>query len=290
MTDTTPMVFKGRASAPAATREAMDVDILRAQWLAKAGDCLPRAYRDKPGAVMLIDQWARARNIDTLTAMQNVAFIDGKPVADATFQRALASRSGYTITFADVSRKAATAIVIYGSDEVGRATYTWEDGQLAKLTEKDNWKKNPEDMLIARATTRALKRYAPDVLLGIMTEDEIEVAPISERYATGGEVSAETPTTVMPGETFQFSAANAVESEVIEDAEIVEPEPTLEYVSEIKQTDLMAAARKAGKSTQAVMVEAERLTGDGKITLAKLCEDQEMTSELMAWINRPTDS
>jgi hypothetical protein len=278
MTDTTPMVFKGRAPA-AATREAMDVDIIRAQWLAKAGDCLPRAYRDKPGAVMLIDQWARARNIDTLTAMQNVAFIDGKPVADATFQRALASRSGYTITFADVSRKAATAIVIYGSDEVGRATYTWEDGQLAKLTEKDNWKKNPEDMLVARATTRALKRYAPDVLLGIMTEDEIEVAPISERYGVES-VAGIAPTEPTPAPIYIV----ATEPEVIEDAEIVEPEPTPEPASEIKQTDLMAAARKAGKSTQAVMVEAERLTGDGKITLAALCGNQVDARALMSWI------
>ena len=280
MTDTTPMVFKGRAPA-AATREAMDVDILRAQWLAKAGDCLPRPYRDKPGAVMLIDQWARARNIDTLTAMQNVAFIDGKPVADATFQRALASRAGYAVSFTDVSRKAATAIVTHGGDEVGRATYTWEDGQLAWLTEKDNWKKNPEDMLVARATTRALKRYAPDVLLGIMTEDEIEVAPISERYATGGVIDAERA--VVIGEKVPEFVI-PVDTEVIEDAEIVEPAEVEPPPAQVKQTDLMAAARANGVTTQAVMVEAERMTGDVKITLARLCDNQVDARALMAWI------
>jgi hypothetical protein len=45
-------------------------------------------------------------------------------------------------------------------------TYTMDDAVLAGLAQKDNWKKNPKAMLVARATALAAREKFADVLLG----------------------------------------------------------------------------------------------------------------------------
>lgn len=166
-----------RALAPTPAAEAdaqLDVSMRRAQAVAAAGDTIPRSYRGKPGAVLLADEWARARGLDLLTALQTVAFIDGKPVIDATMQRALAKRAGYTAKVVAASVTEATVEVWEGDDMLGSATYTIEEAKAAGLANKNNWKQNPKSMLVARATTQAIRWHAPDVMTGVFTEEEID--------------------------------------------------------------------------------------------------------------------
>jgi hypothetical protein len=146
----------------------------RAQAVASAGDTIPRSYRGKPGAVLLADEWARARGLDLLTALQTVAFIDGKPVIDATMQRALAKRAGYIAKVVAASVTEATVEVWEGDEKLGTATYTIEEAKSAGLLGKNNWKQNPKSMLVARATTQAIRWHAPDVMTGVFTEEEID--------------------------------------------------------------------------------------------------------------------
>src|SRR5690606_26810589 len=54
-----------------------------------------------------------------------------------------------------------------GSDKVATSTWTIERAREMNLLGKDNWKKQPTAMLLARATSEAARLVAADVLLGV---------------------------------------------------------------------------------------------------------------------------
>lgn len=157
------------------TATALDVALREATSIAAAGsDVLPPAYRGKPGAVLLVAEWARARGLVALEAIQSVSFVQGRPIIDAKMQRALAKRAGYSVRITDVSAESATVEVREAGDLLGSATYTLDDAKAAELLGKANWKKHPQEMLVARATTRAISWHAPDALVGVFVDDEID--------------------------------------------------------------------------------------------------------------------
>lgn len=144
--------------------------------IANSADAVPRHYRRQPGAVLLALAWSQQHGLDILTTIQNVSFIDGKAVVDATMQRALAKSAGYLIGVT-VGPDYATVALEQNGTEVGVATYSMSDAERANLTGKTNWQRNPEDMLVARATARAVRRFAPDVLLGMVVAEEMDDEP-----------------------------------------------------------------------------------------------------------------
>ena len=174
-TRTTALVRTQPAPAPVPTRSELGDIVAYAQMIADARDALPQSYRKNPGAVVLAKGWADARGLDLLTVLQNVAFVNGRPVVDATMQRALAENAGYRVIVEEATAEAATVKVIDANGQVlGSTTYTIAEARTAGLTGKDNWKRHPAEMLVARATTRALRWHAPSVLLGVTDRDEID--------------------------------------------------------------------------------------------------------------------
>ena len=151
----------------------LEVRLRYANAIMAAKDMVPGQYRNV-GAILLAQEWANARDVDLLTTLQNVDVIQGKLVPNATLLRALAVRAGYEVTVADVSAEAATVIVGKGDRELGRTTFTMADAKAAGLTGKDNWKKHPQAMLVARATSQAMRWYAADVMVGMLIEDEVD--------------------------------------------------------------------------------------------------------------------
>lgn len=168
MNDTPTPVVRSRTTPAVAPRAAeadatLDVQLRLAKMLARGG---PEAQ-----ALLAVD-FATKRDLDLISVTQGVSFVQGRPVIDATLQRALAQRAGYQVVPVDVSDTSATVRVSKGGQVIGEATYTLEDAKLAGLTGKDNWKKNPKAMLVARATTQACRWYAPDVMTGVTAEDD----------------------------------------------------------------------------------------------------------------------
>lgn len=162
----TPAVVEGDAAG-------LEVRLKHANAIAAAGQALPQAYVNKPGAILLAQEWAQHRGLDLLTTIQSVSFIGGRPVVDATMQRALAMRAGYEIDIT-VDDKSATCSLSRDGKPCGSSTYTVDDAKTAGLLGKDNWKKNPKAMLVARATAQTMRWHAPDVMVGVFAEDEIE--------------------------------------------------------------------------------------------------------------------
>jgi hypothetical protein len=151
----------------------LEVRLRYANAILGAKEMVPQQYRNA-GAIMLAQEWSHARDVDLLTTLQNVDIIQGKLVPSATLLRALAVRAGYEVIVKDVSPQAATVVVSKGGTELGRTTFTIDDAKSAGLLGKDNWKKHPQAMLVARATSQAMRWYAADVMVGVYDLDEVE--------------------------------------------------------------------------------------------------------------------
>jgi hypothetical protein len=178
MTDQAP-VLRSRTTPAVATpvpiaEAELELELRKAHAIARAGDAIPKGYRGNDGAVLLALEWSQHHGMTLLQAMQCVSFVQGRPVVDATAQRALAERAGYQVIPTEITPSSATVTVSRDGVAIGIASYTLDDAKRANLLGKDNWRTNPEDMLVARATTRAVRRYAPTVLFGLATPDEID--------------------------------------------------------------------------------------------------------------------
>lgn len=225
------------ATAPVPASEAdaqLSVAMREANAIAKAGDAVPKGYRGNPGAVLLARAWADQRGLDILTALQTVSFVQGRPVIDASMQRALAKAAGYRVLIPQATPQAATARVVERSsgEVIGEATYTIDDAKRAQLTGKDNWKHNPEDMLVARATTRAMRRFAPEVMVGLVAgEDELDEIteredPIAVLDQNAGEDQDPKTVRVAPsGTPSDVPPESSPATDDIADAEVVEDSP-----------------------------------------------------------------
>lgn len=271
------------ATAPVPASEAdaqLSVAMREANAIAKAGDAVPKGYRGNPGAVLLARAWAENRGLDILTALQTVSFVQGRPVIDATMQRALADQAGYRITIptADAQRAIVRVVEKSTGEVIGEATYTLEDAKVAGLTGKENWKKNPEDMLVARATTRAVRRFAPAVMVGLVAgEDELdEIAPDPVAVLDSHAGEDQDPKTVdvahnPVGESEEPSVAKAAPESSpadIEDAEIVDDQP----ITDPTRGKVLDAMREAKKRDDWGQV-AQEMQGEGiQMVASKMTE------------------
>ena len=270
-----------RSTLPAPATEAaghFDVELRRAQAIAGAGDMIPTAYRGKPGAVILAD----SRGVDLLTTMQTVAFVQGKPVIDATMQRALAAANGFDVRVIQATSERAAVKVTRNGEDIGEAAYSIEDARQAGLTNKDNWKKDPTAMLVARATTRAVRWFAPSVLLGVLTDDEADTSDVTEVLTP----VAEPEPTPEPADIVD---AVVVEPEPIDTAEVVaEPEQSSEL--DTSDPDALIAAIKAAGLRQADAIRtaqdaASSLGEDGPGSVQQIAKAApEIRMAVAAWI------
>ena len=112
-------------------------------------------------------------------SMTGIHIIQGKPVLGANVLATLVKndpRYDYHIITKPADQD--TEMFLEWSEgilKVGVAGYTMKEAQTAGLTNKDNWKKYPSDMLFARAISRGARRFAPGIFGGspVYTPDEM---------------------------------------------------------------------------------------------------------------------
>lgn len=136
---------------------------------------LPGHLRGKPANVLVVLQGARALDISAFWAFQSMHVVDGKLGLAAELMRAMVIKAGHK--FRVVERTADRAVVeIHRNDrdQPYRAEFTSDDAKRAELTGKDNWRKYPKSMLVARATSIAVRDECPETLFGMVyTPDEL---------------------------------------------------------------------------------------------------------------------
>ncbi|TDB83426.1 hypothetical protein E1264_28525 [Actinomadura sp. KC216] len=126
---------------------------------------VPASLRGKPfdiAAAILTGQELGLRPMASLRAMD---VIQGTPALRAHAMRGLVQAQGHAVQLVESSD---TRCVMrgrrHGDDEWQTVTWTIERAQRLGLTGKDQWKKQPQTMLIARATGEICRLIAADVL------------------------------------------------------------------------------------------------------------------------------
>ena len=165
------------SEVPANFREQMHMAAALAD-----SDLLPRHLRGKPSNVLVILQGARALDVSAFWALQSMHVIEGKLGMAAELMRGLVIRAGHEFNIIERTSAKATVEIIR-SDKPGRpyrASFTIHEAAEAKLTGKDNWRHYPAAMLLARATSIAVRDECPDVLFGVVYTPEELGARVDE--------------------------------------------------------------------------------------------------------------
>ncbi|MFF4607951.1 hypothetical protein ACFY12_35090 [Streptomyces sp. NPDC001339] len=140
--------------------------------------------------------------LSPMAALRSFDLIKGTPAMRANAMRALVQSHGHAIWEEETT---ATHAVVCGrragETEVHSSEWTIERARDAQLTGKDNWKRQPTAMLLARATAEACRLIASDVLHGVpYAAEELtdgatgETRTVRRRKATTGEPAAAEPT------------------------------------------------------------------------------------------------
>lgn len=161
-----------------------------AQALA-AADLLPAAYRRNPANVLLAMEYGHALGLNTITAMQSVHVIDGKPTASAQLIGALVRRAGHRLRVTGDDKKAVAEVLrVDDPDFVFRSEWTLDRAVKAGLVHiKDGkpfartqggkptpWELYTAAMLKARAITEVARDACPEALAGVAyTPEELGV-------------------------------------------------------------------------------------------------------------------
>lgn len=150
---------------------SLDERIKLAQHLAASGDILGRHMKDNPGGILNAMYAAEALGVGLWPMLINMQVIDGRPELSANMMRALVLRAGHRIDIVEHTEKICRLRLVRVDGSSYEASFSIRDAEAAGLmnnAKKHNWKKYGADMLYARATSRLVRRHAPDVLCGDM--------------------------------------------------------------------------------------------------------------------------
>jgi hypothetical protein len=164
------------------------------QFLAEA-DLLPQALKKRPANVLLIMHKALALGVPLSVALEHLHVIDGKVGHSAELLRGLLVRHGHRLDWVTVTDTLAECkLTLRHRKEPIKVSFTLAEAQKMKLTSKDNWTKNPQAMLVARCSTRAVSWHCPEVSLALgnlsAMDAETEDNPRPDAAATAADSSA----------------------------------------------------------------------------------------------------
>lgn len=106
-------------------------------------------------------------------SMQHIELIQGRPSIAAHARAAKMKAAGYSWKFTQFDA-AACRLVVYDpkGEEMGDAAFSMDDAKRMGLAAKDNWVKNPRNMLYCRAISNAQRWYAPEVMSAALASKE----------------------------------------------------------------------------------------------------------------------
>ena len=156
---------------------------------------VPKDFQGKPAAVAACILMGRAVGVDPMVALQHVSIVQGRPVLSAELMRSLILSNGHQLRFPELT---ATRAVVEGrrrgDEDWTRVSFNMDEARAAGLAGKDNWRKHPQEMLAARATSRLARLIFADCLGGLSyTADELaDVEATAETGAAPAESARRT--------------------------------------------------------------------------------------------------
>jgi hypothetical protein len=223
-------------------------------------------------------------------AIRVIHIIEGIPTlsADLMFGRMLATkvlrRDDYTIEASKTECKITIGVLTRRPEHRLVVVAKYED--FKHLHSKSNWKNDPEGMLVARAKTRAAKRYAPDLFVGVYSSEEVR--DMREDAAAGmAEVPAELYPENVAGDVPEPSAAPSASAEPPLAQAAATPGPTREE-QEAEYRALIALLPKVGDAITPEEIKALRARVDAfaakDVAYARLTAAWNANENLGAWV------
>lgn len=167
-TDATYERLRSWAIAASATHEV-------AESIVQTSFC-PAAFRDKPHEATAAILAGFEVGLSPMAALGAFDVIQGRAAARAITLRAIVQSKGHEVLVEEsTSTRCIMAGHRKGATKWQRSVWTIDRAKELGLTGKDQWRKQPQAMLIARATSELCRLVAADAILGIpYSAEEIE--------------------------------------------------------------------------------------------------------------------
>jgi hypothetical protein len=202
----------------------------------------------------------RELGLGRIASLRSIDVVNGTPALRAIALRGILQAHGHEIWVEEATNSRATvAGQRKGSEHVQRITWTTDDARARGLANKPNWRSQPRNMLIARATSDVARLVAADALLGVPytaeeLEDEADVAvldgpapgprrasptprPLAHRPPVAEEPTAPEDTPELDEDAAPAAAPAAPEPDVVEGDE-ADPEPDEAEAAQEQATQL----------------------------------------------------
>ncbi len=143
-----------------------------------ASELVPKAFKGKPGDVLIAVQMGAEVGLAPMGAIQNIAVINGKPGIYGDAGKAILLAAGVIIEEDDIEIVKKNGIARCRITRPGRPpverTFSIENAQKAGLWNKDGpWKQYPERQMAWRAFWFAARDAAADLLKGLGGAEEL---------------------------------------------------------------------------------------------------------------------
>jgi hypothetical protein len=150
------------------------------QWAVDAGEAhkiaqslvktsfVPDSMRNKADEATAAILTGQEIGLSPMAALRSIDIISGTPAMRSHALRGLVQSRGHEVWVEDSTNT--RAIVCgrrHGSEQIQKSIWTMDRAKGLKIDQKDNWRKQPQAMLIARATAEVCRLIASDVILGI---------------------------------------------------------------------------------------------------------------------------
>jgi len=136
---------------------------------------VPQQYQGNPGNAAAAIMAARGVGInDPMTALRSLDIIQGTPAFRANTLRALVQRAGHEMWVEEAnSQRVVMRGIRRGESRIQESMWDIDRARNMGLTGKDNWKKQPQAMLTARATSELARLIAADTIAGLYSVEEL---------------------------------------------------------------------------------------------------------------------
>ncbi len=156
---------------------------------------VPAAFRDKPIEATAAILAGSEVGLSPMSALRSFDIIQGQAAPRAITLRAIVQSFGHVMT---LTESTATRCIMVGrrrgETESQRVVWTLDRAQQLGLTGKDQWKKQPQTMLVARATSELARLIAADAILGIgYTAEELTDGVAGDPFAPPGVEDTQPP-------------------------------------------------------------------------------------------------
>lgn len=129
---------------------------------------VPKQMQGKPHEITGAILTGAELGLSPMSSIRSINLIQGTPALSALALRGLVQSRGHELWVeSSTSERVVMCGRRRGSEQVQKSTWTIDRAKRLGLTSKDNWTRQAEAMLVARATSELCRLIAADVIMGL---------------------------------------------------------------------------------------------------------------------------